>query len=457
MSKRRHAVLNVVGLTPRLIGEHTPWLQRFLSGKNLTRVRPQVPAVTCTMQATYLTGRRPSEHGIVGNGWFHRELAEHQFWKQSNRLVHGEKLWETMRKSRPGYTCAKVFWWYNMYSTADYSITPRPLYPADGRKIFDVHTQPMEWRQRIKADLGDFPFPAFWGPAAGLASSQWIARSAKWIEEQAKPALSLIYLPHLDYDCQRYGPEHPKSRQALREIDALLADLVPWMENRDIQVCLLSEYGITAVSRPIHLNRHFRGQGWLSIKDELGLETLDLGSSTAFAIADHQLAHVYVARPENLPKVRDFCAGIPGVESVWDRDQQRAEGLNHERAGDLVLIADKESWFTYYYWLDEAKAPDFARCVDIHRKPGYDPVELFLNPKLCCPKLKIVTKLLRKKLGFRMLMDVVPLDAELVRGSHGRIPEDQDDWPILIAKGLSAKETVEAQSVRDLLLGFLGT
>lgn len=427
----RTAVLNVVGLSGRFIGEDTPFIRRFTEGNRLVRIRPQLPAVTCTMQATFLTGKRPDGHGIVANGWYDRELAEHQFWKQSNHLVKGPKLWEVLRERRPGFTCAKLFWWYNMYSSADWSITPRPMYPADGRKVFDIYTHPMGDRERVKEALGPFPFASFWGPASGLASSHWIAQSARWIEDAYAPDLSLVYLPHLDYGMQKLGPEAEGIPRELRGVDALVEDLVTYLESKGVRVILLSEYGITPVSRPVHLNRVFRRRGWSGIKMELGREQLDLGASRAFAMADHQIAHIYVKEVKDLAEVKAVCEETPGVERVLDNEGKREFGLDHARSGDLVAIAGSDSWFTYYYWKDDRLAPDYARCVDIHRKPGYDPVELFLDPALRWPKLKVGRKLLRKKLGFRMLMDVIPLDAALVRGSHGSIPADRLDWPIL--------------------------
>ena len=181
--------------------------------------RRPFPRVTCTAQSSIITGTPPARHGIVGNGWYDRESAEVRFWKQSNHLVRGEKLWDKLRREIPGFTCAKLFWWYNMHSSADFSITPRPLYPADGRKVFDVHTQPMGMRDELKRDLGEFPFPAFWGPAAGIASSEWIAASAKWVEEKHSPTLSLVYLPHLDYPLQKDGPLAPNIPAELAKID----------------------------------------------------------------------------------------------------------------------------------------------------------------------------------------------------------------------------------------------
>ena len=438
---QRTAILNVVGLTSRLIGEHTPAIRAFLERNRIAKIEPVVPAVTCTAQATYLTGKMPRDHGAVANGWYDREYAEHRFWKQPEHLVQGEKLWEALRRVEPQFTCAKLFWWYNMHSTADIAITPRPLYPADGSKVFDIHTQPMPLRERIKKDLGPFPFRSFWGPGSDIKSSIWIAESAKWIEEKHWPTLSLVYLPHLDYNLQRVGLQMDLIRDDLKQIDDVVGDLISFYEKRQIKVVLLSEYGITTVDRPVHLNRVFREKGWLSIKDEVGLETLDLGGSRAFAIADHQLAHVYVNDPTILEEVRAVLAATPGVQQVLGKVEKSYARLDHARSGDLIAIADARSWFTYYYWQDDAKAPDFARCVDIHRKCGYDPVELFLDPAIKHPKLKIGLKLAKKKLGFRYLMDVIPLDATLVKGSHGRIPEDQNDWPVLIGDFTSLPTT----------------
>lgn len=428
----RTAILNVVGLTRRLIGEHTPNIHAFVERNRLALVEPVLPAVTCTAQATYVTGKPPREHGVVANGWYDRDYAEHRFWKQPEQLIQGEKLWDLLRKQDRDFTCAKVFWWFNMHSTADFAVTPRPLYLSDGGKVFDIHTQPMGMRDRLKKDLGAFPFMNFWGPASGIESTKWIAASAKWIEEKHWPSLSLVYLPHLDYNLQRVGLNMPLIAEDLKQVDEVVGDLIKFYERRQIQVILLSEYGITDVDQPVHLNRVFREKNWLSIKDELGLETLDQGGSRAFAIADHQLAHIYVNDASILNEVRAVLEETPGVQQVLGKMEKHYAGLNHERCGDLVAVADARSWFTYYYWQDDAKAPEFARCVDIHRKCGYDPVELFLDPAIRFPKLKIGLKLAKKIAGFRMKMDVIPLDATLVKGSHGRIPDDVEDWPVLI-------------------------
>lgn len=462
-SMQRVAVINAVGLTESLLGANTPQLNAFRKKGQLAAITPAFPAVTCTAQSNYLTGQPPARHGVVGNGWYDRDLAEVHFWKQSDHLVQAPKIWEDLRRANPRFTCARLFWWFNMYSSVDYSITPRPMYPADGRKIFDIYTWPFPMRAEIKQDLGEFPFAGFWGPAAGVdalrgrgrprsdEASRWIAESAKWIETRYEPTLSLIYLPHLDYNLQRLGPDAAAIARDVQALDAIVGDLIAFFQQRGARVVVLSEYGLVSVRNPIHLNRLFRKQGWVAIKDELGREMLDCGASKVFAVADHQIAHVYLNDPSLAKSVRGLLEGQPGIAEVLAKTD--SGGINHSRAGDFIALASEQSWFTYYYWLDDSRAPDFARCVDIHRKPGYDPVELFLDPNLHFPKLKIAWRLLQKKLGFRMLMDVIPLDAALVKGSHGLRPGSVSEYPILIVeKGLEAiTKPIESTQVYEIL------
>jgi predicted AlkP superfamily pyrophosphatase or phosphodiesterase len=458
---KRTAVINVVGLSESLLGPGTPKINAFRARGVLCPIDPAFPAVTCTAQSNYLTGLPPARHGIVANGWYNRELAEVHFWKQSNHVVRGKKLWESLREKNPAFTCAQLFWWYNMYSSADWSITPRPMYPADGKKIFDIYSWPYSIRPEIKRDLGEFPFPGFWGPAAGVDTpqgpsdgvSRWIAESAKWIENKFAPTLSLVYLPHLDYNLQRLGPNNPHIAADLHAIDDIAGGLIEFFEKRSVQVILLSEYGIGGVDTPIHLNRIFREKNWIAIKEELGRELLDYGASQVFAVADHQVAHIYCNDRTLIDSVRTLLERQPGVAKVLDGKGKAAAGIDHERAGDLIAVAADRAWFTYYYWLDDRRAPDFARTVDIHRKPGYDPVELFLDPAIAMVRARILWRLLQKKLGFRMLMDVIPLDASLVKGSHGCRPESKAEWPVWIGArpDLLRESTLQSTSVCDLI------
>ncbi|ALD21285.1 alkaline phosphatase family protein [Hymenobacter sp. DG25A] len=454
---RKTVVIDVVGLTPALIGEHTPFLKRWSEEAKMVSVGHVLPAVTCSVQSTYLTGKWPTDHGIVGNGWYFRDECEPRFWRQSNRLVEAPKIWDVAKAEDPTFTCANICWWYAMYSTADYVVTPRPQYLADGRKMPDCYTYPMELRPQLEAKLGPFPLFEYWGPRTTINSSRWIAEAAIETDKRYHPTLTLVYLPHLDYNAQRYGPGDKRVATDLQEIDGVCQLLATYFESAGAQVIFLSEYGIAEVSRPVHLNRVLRENGYLSIREERGLELLDAGTCQAFALADHQLAHIYVQDPSKITAVRELLEKVPGVDRVLGPEEKAAHHLNHARAGELIAVAEKGAWFTYYYWLDDARAPDFARIVDIHRKPGYDPVEMFTNPTIRFLKPKIGLKLLRKKLGFRMLMDIIPLDASLIKGSHGREPETPAEGPLLMSRShqLLPQDSIDAPAVFDVILAHL--
>jgi predicted AlkP superfamily pyrophosphatase or phosphodiesterase len=451
---RRVLVLDVVGLTPALLGENTPNLLRFRNAGAQRPLSTITPAVTCSVQSTFVTGLLPREHGSVGNGWYFRDLSQVWLWRQSNHLVSGEKIWDAAKARDSAFRSAKLFWWYNMYSSADVSLTPRPMYTADGRKVPDVYSDPPELRAELTESLGVFPLFEFWGPRAGLPASRWIARSAEHVIDHSAPTLTLVYLPHLDYDLQRHGPDDPRSAKALREIDALCGELFEFATKRELRVIVLSEYGITSVSGVVHANRVLREAGLLRVREELGLEQLDPGASQAFAVADHQIAHVYVKDRARIPEVAALFTRLAGVEHVLDAEGQRAFGIDHARSGEIVLISSADHWFSYYFWLDDARAPDYARTVDIHAKPGYDPVELFLDPKLAAPMLTVASKLLLRKLGFRTLLDVIPLDTSLVRGSHGRVTDDPSQGPLFMSSApeLLPEGSVHATSVKELIL-----
>lgn len=443
-------VIDIVGLSSNLIGEHTPFIKSFTTLHGLQTVKPVLPAVTTSVQSTYITGKWPSETGIVGNGWYDKTDCEVKFWKQSNKLVQGEKIWERAKKIDPSFTTSKMFWWYNMYSSAEYAVTPRPNYLADGRKMPDCYSHPADLRDELQQALGQFPLFKFWGPGADITSTQWIADATLFTDKKYDPTLTLIYLPHLDYCLQKYGDDLSKISTHLKEIDDVVKQLVEHYEAAGARIILLSEYGIMPVNNPIHINRVLRKEGLLGIRVERGLELLDAGASSAFAVADHQVAHIYINDASVLSKVHSLVSNIPGVALVLDKEQQQAYHINHERSGDLVLVADTNSWFTYYFWLDDAVAPDYARVVDIHKKPGYDPVELFMTSKA-----RAGYKLLRKKLGFRYVMDVIPLDATLVKGSHGSIFADQNYHAVFCSNHNKAETPPDAVGVYQYIWNCL--
>jgi len=441
---KKTVVIDVVGLSKSVIGEHTPFLQKYIADRHITTIEPVLPAVTTSVQSTYLTGKWPADNGIVGNGWYDRVDSEIKFWKQSNKLVIGDKIWDKAKKEDPLFTSANMFWWYNMYSTADYSVTPRPQYLADGRKQPDCYSHPAELRDILQERLGQFPLFQFWGPGANIKSTQWIADASMINDDLHNPTLTTIYLPHLDYCLQKFGPDFSKVAQELRDIDRVIEQLVTFYKKKDAEIIILSEYGIAPVSQPVHLNRLFRENGLLGIRVENGLELLDAGASKAFAVADHQIAHIYINDPAVTEKVTALLKNAKGVELVLDREAQKKYHIDHERAGDIVVVADGKSWFTYYFWLDDAKAPDYARCVDIHKKPGYDPVEMFMTSKA-----RAAYKLFRKLAGFRYVMDVIPLDATLIKGSHGRTHIADEYKAVLITD--DAEKDVQPTDVFDII------
>jgi predicted AlkP superfamily pyrophosphatase or phosphodiesterase len=453
-------VIDVVGLTSRHLGPDTPHLASLAARAPMSTV---LPAVTCSAQATMLTGLPPSGHGAVGNGWFARDTGEVALWRQSNALVAGEKLYETVKRRAPDARTAKIFWWWNLGADVDLSITPRPFYPADGRKIPATYSWPTRYGEALAAELGPFPFFDFWGPKSGLPSSRWIADAAIWTLSRERPALTLVYLPHLDYDFQRHGPDDPRSKHAVVEIDAIVGDLLRAAQLGGVRTVVVSEYGIDAVARAVHVNRVLREAGLLIARATPAGDVLDVFGSRAFAVSDHQIAHVYCRGGMARAAAREALARLPGVERVLEGPELAAAGLAHPRSGDLVLVAERDAWFTYYYWSDPRCEPDFARTVDIHRKPGYDPCELFVDPALRLPALRVARRLAQKKLGFRYRMDVIPLDAGLVKGSHGRLPDDPRDGPVFLTSetfdrcgGEPAHGVVAMESVSARVLALMG-
>lgn len=454
-------LLDIVGLTPRALAA-MPRLTALGRSGGQTGLDTILPAVTCSVQSTMLTGLAPREHGIVGNGWYFRGLGDPLLWRQHNKLVTGEKVWETARRSRPELRTANLGWWFAMGATTDVTVTPRPIYHADGRKSPDAYVRPAALHDRLVGALGEFPLFQYWGPTATIRSSAWLADATRgMITERWGPApdLAMAYLPHLDYDLQRFGPDGAEADRAARELDDTIAPLLDDALDRGYTVVAVSEYGIERASRPVDVNRALRREGLLEVYVQDGREQLDPWTSRAFAVADHQVAHVYVPDAADLPRVAALLRGLEGVDEVLDRAAQARYGLDHERSGELVVVAEPGAWFTYYFWLDDDRAPEYARGVDIHRKPGYDPAELFFDPADRLAKAKAGVNLVKKKLGLRYAMSTVPLDPSCVRGTHGRLPSSRSDAPMVVTSDaglLPDVEAVPAAGVRDLVLRGLG-
>jgi predicted AlkP superfamily pyrophosphatase or phosphodiesterase len=452
-------LINAVGLTPRLL-EHAPRLKAAAAAGWVANMPEVLPAVTCTAQATLLTGELPSKHGVVANGWLFRDTNEVRFWQQCNRLIQAEPVYATAKKRAKErglpFTSAKLFWWFNQGAAVDISVTPKPHYAANGNKAFGITGDPQQLSVDLVAKHGAFPFPQFWGPMAGAKSTEWIATASATTLANKKPTLTLVYLPHLDYDPQRFGPKGCDMRRCVKELDDAAAPLLDAAKAAGAQVWVVSEYGHCDVTRPVYPNRLLRTVGLLDVRRGPFGEQLDLYGSRAFAVVDHQLAHVYVRDAEDVPRVRELLAPLPGVGKVFSGEERASIGLDHERSGEIVLLSEPDAWFAYPFWLDDAVAPDYARAVAIHAKPGFDPCELFFDPRLRFPKLHAARRLAQKKLGFRMTMDVVPLDGAIVRGSHGLAATDPSDRPILIGHGPNPGASVPMTAVKEMLLAALG-
>ena len=431
-------VINCAALSRAMIQSgFAPNLARLASAGRLLDLQSSFPALTCSVQATLVTGRPPSEHGIVGNGFYLGELAETRFWEQPAQLLAAPPVWAA---ASPRPRVAMLFWQNSLYADAECIITPKPMHTETGL-LNDCYCRPADLYGQLREHLGEFPLLHYWGPLAGLASSTWIAAATEIVWRQRKPDLCLTYLPHLDYNTQRRGPAPALLAQDIGELDALVGRLAAVAAETGGRVVVLSEYSLAPVTRAVALNRVLRQAGMLSLRELSGREYLDLGACRAFALADHQVAHVYLPRrPDGSPgadlgAVRQLLESTDGVAAVLDGQAQRAAGIAHPRSGDLVCVAERDAWFSYYWWLDDRRAPDYARTVDIHRKPGYDPIELFFDPATRS----------------------IPLDGSLVRGSHGRTGPDEAQGVLLLPEpldSLKGRTSVAATEVAALAFGL---
>ncbi|MCK6439104.1 MAG: alkaline phosphatase family protein [Planctomycetes bacterium] len=450
-------IINAVALTPALL-QYAPNLAAVGKASPLKGI---TPALTMPAQATMLTGVAPRVHGVVANGWYWRDLGEVRNWVQANALLSRPPLYDIAReraiKRGEPFTCAKMFWWFNQGARVEWSVTPKPHYGADGSKVFDIQSSPEPFARELETAHGKFPFFNFWGPNAGLPATDWIARASAATIRDKRPTLALVYLPHLDYDLQRRGPSGCDLPKLAGELDGCAKLMIDAAREVGASILVVSEYGIGDVSRPVYLNRVLRRQGWLTTRSGPFGEMLDTFGSKAFAVCDHQVAHVYVGDKADIAPVRDLLQNTDGVGAVLDREGQRAYGIDHPNSGELVALSASDAWFAYPYWLDDGAAPDFARTVDIHRKPGYDPCELSLDPALSLPKLRLAMTFFKRKLGLRALMNVVPLDATLVRGSHGLPALDPGRGPVIIASdGRALPATPAMTDVAAVALGMMG-
>jgi predicted AlkP superfamily pyrophosphatase or phosphodiesterase len=398
-------VLDIVGLEyEHLTSGLVPNIGKIAESGEAAKLEPVFPAVTCTVQASILSGKYPRDHGIISNGLYDRDTYSVSFWEQPSSLVRAPRAWDVARRKGDAKT-AVLFWQNTMYANSDIVVTPRPIH-LDDRMVMWCYSKPAGYYEGMKEKFGEFDLSSYWGPLASSKSSEWIASAAEYTLEKEQPNMLFAYIPHVDYSAQRLGKDAPQVRDDLKKADEIVGRLVDKATKMGIldqtRFVIVSEYGFNNVTGAVPLNLVLRDTGLLSVRTIQGKEYLDFENSRAFAMVDHQIAHIYVKAGFE-QQTKKALEGAAGVDQVLDGEGKKKFGIDHERSGELIAVADRDKWFSYYWWHDDDNnmAPDFARRVDIHRKPGYDPVELFFDPK---------TK-------------SIPLDPSLVKGSHGRPPD----------------------------------
>lgn len=422
-------LLSIPGLRSRDLAAMPRLSALANNGGAVVPLTPSFPCVTCPVQANLTTGVLPDQHGVVANGFFWRDKAEVEMWTAWNDCIQAPQIWDTLHERDPSLTSAVWFPLHSKGAGADFICTPAPIHNPDGSESLWCYTKPTELYGELRDALGHFPLMNFWGPMANIKSTDWIVNSAVVGAQKFQPRFSYIYLPHLDYAAQKFGPNSPQASAALGELDSAIGRLIDGYAAAgldDVLWLAASEYTINEVSSVAYPNRILREAGLLTLDvDDEGRELLNVGQSRAWALVDHQFAHVFVRDAADVSRTADLLRSDANIAEVLTGDDRAKHHLNHERSGEIVLIANPNAWFAYYWWLDDAKAPPFARTVDIHRKPGYDPVELFID----------------------MPTKSIPLNAALVKGSHGR-PESLEC--VLIASDAKVFEAAATNLIQDV-------
>jgi hypothetical protein len=436
------AVLLVAGLDLGLIERH-PELGISKLFKTRGVMKPVTPAVTCTVQATLTTGVLPEAHGIISNGLYSQRdptvLAnldlsnfaafrkQVSFWEQSNKLLQAPRFW-----GGSGKKVAMLFWQQSMHGAAEVVLTPKPEHTPDGKTLTTCWSNPPGLYGQLIEKFGPFPLHKYWGPMAGWESSDWILKATRHVGREGGVDLLLSYIPLLDYNLQRFGPMSEQVSADLRTLDGPLCEAVTDLRAAGYDVIVCGDYGITAVSDAICPNLALRQAGLLTtVSDANGKQLIDYDNSAAMAMVDHQIAHVYVKEGMR-DRVLAEVGGLRGVGLVLATPgAKKAHGLDSPRSGDIVLLAKSDAWFAHDWWLGDAEKPAWQMSVDIHRKPGYDPRELFFDP---------VHKRIAQETG-------------RVRGSHGVVGTHHGTWPVVLGDGIAfdASGAMEMTALAGLL------
>jgi predicted AlkP superfamily pyrophosphatase or phosphodiesterase len=449
---RKILIVDVAALSPAEVGAQTPHLSALAARGGMYPLREPFPSLTCPSHASLLTGTLPSEHGMIGNCLYSREYAKWFNWNRSSHLVSGTPLWDAARARDPKVRTANLFFRNCADTSCEVRVTERPVYWSSGHKQFDFFTEPRSLHAELVQRFGPMPFLNFWGPLANIVSSEWIIGAAMHVMERSDPELMLVYPPFLDYDGARFGPSSPEVAKALRAMDAALAPLLTAAQNQGRDILIVSDYGFEDVDQPVHLNRVLRRAGFLNVEDAPNGERMDTGTSRAFAICDNQVAHVYVAQPEDIGSVRALLEATPGVQTVLDSRAHAELGIAHPRSGELIATSTPRAWFSYAYWLEPEKTPDFADCVAVFDKIGTDTCELFLKPGVS-GKLHAAKRLAQLKLGIKVPFDIVDIDESRVRGARRIARDDPRRGAVAISSwDLAPPQRLEMQHLKDIVL-----
>jgi len=398
------------------------------------RFRPAAsvfPALTCPVQASFRTASPPGEHGMVFNGFWSRELRRPMFWEQSSALVRGPRIWESLRQE--GRRVGLLFWQQSLGEDVDVLLTPWPVHKHHGGMIDDVYSRPPGLYAGLCGRIGRrFKLMSYWGPLASAKSSRWIADAASAVMgmPDVAPDLLLAYLPHLDYALLKHGTAGSEARRALDALLEILGPLVQAAREAGYEVLVFGDYAFADVSRPLFPNRLLRERGLMATRDVRGRLYPDFHASRAFAVADHEVAHVYVRDPADVPAVADAFRGADGVGDVLTGEALAEAGIGHPNSGEVVLVAEGGCWFAYPWWTARREQPDYATHVDIHNKPGFDPCELFLH----------------------WMPFNAATDAARVGGSHGRVGEGREvAWAATFDLGAEPADLIElAKAVQSV-------
>lgn len=353
------------------------------------------PAVTCTAQASFRTAAPPRIHGMTSNGVFSRTLRRPSLWEQSAALVEGPRIWDAARAA--GARVGMSFWQQSLGERVDAVLSPAPIHKHGGGMIMRNYTQPAEMGDVLDRRCGTFPLHRYWGPFASPNVGRAVLANFFAMAEAHAVDIAFLYLPTLDYEAQRHGPDSSAAEKAHAAFRAQLEAVADFAARQGCALTVCGDYAIAAVERaPARPNATLRAAGLFAVRPVAGRAYPDFYTSRAFALCDHEVAHVHVRREEDVECVARLLERTGDYACV---ERRAGQDWAHPSAGEILLLAKKGSWCAYPWWTDRREAPDWATHIDIHNKPGYDPCELLFDrsfpPKTC-------------------------QDAGRIRGTHGR-------------------------------------